>query len=599
MLFELKKIKRSLTLTILNFASTVSVSIIFSVEIAEVYNFKLYAIHYLLLFISLFSLNITAYQPGFLNLNIILKVFISYLIPFFIIGLFFPFSTYYQNLLIILVVSSSFILGHILYLYRKKSISPRCPSVAIYGAGIAGRQIAEDLLNGSKYKPICFIDDSLKLEGDYINGLKVLSYKAFLTSKFKTEINSILIAIPSLDETQRQQILKKLSSEKFSVRILPRWEQLTGTNPTAFQLKKVNFADMFTREEADLDLSKSDYFSGKCVLVSGGGGSIGSELCNSLLATEASKIIVVDHSELALFELEQKLEKENLNKKISYNLGSVLDPDFLTSIFSENAVDIFFHAAAYKHVPIVESNAASGFKNNFLGTKVVYDLCSKNDISDFVLVSTDKSVRPTNLMGATKRLCELYCLSNSKKNKMNISIVRFGNVFGSSGSVLNQFKKQIAKGGPVLVTDPEIERYFMSKKEAASLLLKTASIGDGANLYALDMGKPVKVIDLARKIIEHSGFRPFIKSFGETGNMEIRFTGLRPGEKLYEELLVSGNFSNTSHKKIFLIREDIPNITEVNEIEEKILTSLRNNDINSYKEILKNKWVQYSEPNTK
>jgi FlaA1/EpsC-like NDP-sugar epimerase len=559
-------------------------------------NFVIFLLYSILLFISILSHKILYFRPGYLSISIFTRVISTYFSPFVIV--FFIPDNFIIEVHITFTALLVLITSHIIFLKYSKPNPRYKKKVAIYGAGIAGRNLSEDLLSGSQYDPVCFIDDDIKLEQNFFYGRKIFSFHNFLKSKYSAKVEMVFVAMPSINSQLKKNIISALQDENFIVRTLPEWENIGQTNPTVFHLKDASPADFFERPEVDLEyLNNNDYFKGKTVVVSGGGGSIGSELCIRLLSTSIEKLVIIEHSELAVFELEKTIlkikEKNPYSINIKYFLGSCGDKELLGEIFNDSSVDIFFHAAAYKHVPLLEKNFKAAFKNNFLSTKSVNDFCSLNNVENFVLVSTDKAVRPTNIMGVSKRLCELYCLANGNSKGMNTTVVRFGNVLGSSGSVLNEFNTQIQQGGPVLVTHPNIERYFMSRVEAATLLLRCASLNKGSNLFVLDMGEAIRIVDLARKSIERSGYIPYIESMGEKGDIEIIFTGLRPGEKLYEELLVSGKFIKTSHEKIVKMMEKMPLSGEVKALEDNIFSAIKNDNLNELNIALKSDWLSY------
>lgn len=410
-------------------------------------------------------------------------------------------------------------------------------SMVIYGAGSAGLKIENELRN-SEYKLVCFIDDDVSLQKRSIDGVEIVSLEKFKEKNIKVDL--LIVAIPSAKHERVKEVYEKVNEFATTIKVLPSLENILQDKPVSTQLKNVEVEDLLARHPKGLDREKIDQFiQDKVVLVTGAGGSIGSEICRQCVIHGAKKLIFVEHSEYNLYAIDQEL---NSTCEVVPVMVSVRDKNSLESVFNKYSVDIVVHAAAYKHVPMVEDNIHQGISNNILGTKHTIDLASKYGVKKFVLVSTDKAVRPTNVMGTTKRICELY--AQNKKSDMEIVAVRFGNVLGSSGSVIPKFKEQIQNGGPVTVTHPDITRYFMLIPEACELVLQAGSLGKGGEIFILDMGEPVKIVDLASKLIELSGAK----------DIDIEFSGLRPGEKLYEELLIDDTDCTTDYEGITVAR---------------------------------------------
>ena len=418
--------------------------------------------------------------------------------------------------------------------------------VAIYGAGSAGIKIANEL-KLSEYKVLYFIDDDTSLQKRSIDGKKILSRDQFKAICKDKKLDLLMIAVPSAKSESIKDIYEELHDFAKTLKVLPSLENILQDKPISNQLKDVEVEDLLARHPKGLDKNKiSDFIDAKVVMITGAGGSIGSEICRQCLKYGASKLILVEHSEYNLYAIEHELVslmQSELEVQIIPKMLNVKDKDSLDEVFAKYKPDIVVHAAAYKHVPMVEENISSGILNNIIGTKTCIDLAVKYEVEKFVLISTDKAVRPTNVMGTTKRICELYA-QNKNSSKTEIVAVRFGNVLGSSGSVIPKFKEQIKNGQNITVTHPDITRYFMLIPEACELVLQAGSLGNGGEIFILDMGTPVKIVDLAQKLIDLSGAE----------NIKIEFSGLRPGEKLYEELLIDDTDCSTQYDGITVAR---------------------------------------------
>lgn len=438
--------------------------------------------------------------------------------------------------------------------------------VAIYGAGAAGVQLAAALKQTSEFQPICFVDDNISMTGLIVSGLEVKKPSSLNYLVESKKIKRILVAIPSLSGSDRIALFERFSRLNCEVQIMPSYVELISGHSTVSDLRVVSPEDLLGRDKIELDnpeILKS--YAGRNIMVTGAGGSIGSELCRQLFLCSPRKIILFERSEHQLYEIDSELSQlaKSSNIEIVRCLASITDRASLDSVIQAEQVDVILHAAAYKHVPLVEENEVEGARNNILGTFEVADAARTAGIERFILISTDKAVRPTNVMGATKRIAELIIQDlQSRKTTTKFSMVRFGNVLGSSGSVVPLFNRQIEHGGPVTVTHADVTRYFMTIPEAARLVLLAGSFSRGDDLFVLDMGKPVKIIDLAKKMIELAN-RTVKDESNPEGDIEIEITGLRPGEKLYEELLIDGVSTKASpHEKIFRATE-----TSLSEIE--------------------------------
>ena len=420
---------------------------------------------------------------------------------------------------------------------------------AIYGAGLAGQQIAAALHRSDDYLPICFIDDKASLHGQSLSGLKIYAPKKALGKLGKFHIEEILLAMPSVSRARKKEMIEFFELADVKIMELPGVTQLVGGQVQVSDIREVDIIDLLGRDPVPPKpelLEKN--IKNKVVMVTGAGGSIGSELCRQIVKHQPKLLVLFEMSEFALYSIDRELQNSGI--QVVPVLGSVTNQAKLERIIAEYQIQTVYHAAAYKHVPLVEANPFEGIYNTSIGTARSVDAAVKQGVETFVLISTDKAVRPTNVMGASKRMAELYCQGlAATKPQTQISIVRFGNVLGSSGSVVPLFKKQIAQGGPVTVTHPEVTRYFMTIPEAAQLVIQAGAMGTGGDVFLLDMGEPVKIVDLAKQMIRLSGFRP-IDENGQ-GDIEIQFTGLRPGEKLYEELLIDQeNVEKTEHERI-------------------------------------------------
>lgn len=431
--------------------------------------------------------------------------------------------------------------------------------VLIYGAGSAGIQLASALNITRKLYPVGFIDDSKELLGSNVSGLKVFSVNDIEDLINKYKVNEILIAIPSASRSNRFNITEKLERYPVKVRMLPGLTELAQGKVKIDELLQVSIKDLLGRksvEPNELLLGKN--ITNKTVVVTGAGGSIGSELCRQITRLKPKALILYEINELALYEIDKELNSDYSQSFVIYPiLGNVNNKNRLKNLFTRLEVDTIYHAAAYKHVPMVELNNTEGVNNNIFGTLNCALAAIESGVKNFVLISTDKAVRPTNTMGATKRIAELILQSLAiKQNTTKFSMVRFGNVLNSSGSVIPLFKKQIIEGGPVTVTDKKIIRYFMTVTEAVELTIQAGAMATGGDVFVLDMGKPVKIQELAQKMIRLSGLK--VKDdINPDGDIEIKYTGLRPGEKLYEELLIGDNVTKTENPLIMRAKEEM------------------------------------------
>lgn len=437
-------------------------------------------------------------------------------------------------------------------LLHQKSVSTSSSRVMIYGAGQAGRQLMASLREQDSSQVFGFFDDDPTLIGGYVAGARVYAGNQAADIIQKQDVNTVLLAMPRSSRYERKLILDRLSDLKVKVQSLPGIHQLIEGKASMSDVREVDIADLLGRDPVPpVDQLFRKNIEHKVVMVTGAGGSIGSELCRQIIKSHPKALIIFELSEFALYSIEKEL-RALTSLPIIAILGSVAKEERLREIMQRYCVQTVYHAAAYKHVPLVEMNPFEGVINNTLGTAHCALAAMHATVETFVLISTDKAVRPTNVMGATKRLAELVCqgLAQLPNSKTQFSMVRFGNVLGSSGSVVPLFRQQLKDGGPLTVTDPEMTRYFMTIPEAAQLVIQAGAMGTGGDVFLLDMGEPVKINDLARKMIQLSGLA--IKETEDgPGDIGIRYSGLRPGEKLYEELLIDGdNISRTTHPLI-------------------------------------------------
>lgn len=432
--------------------------------------------------------------------------------------------------------------------------------VIIYGAGQQGVQLCQSLLSSRDYKPVAFIDDDRKKQNTQINGLPVLAQPDLELLSQQRGCKKILLALGNTGFSQRKKLIEQLARYPLEVLTAPAVADIVSGKARIEEVREVEIDDLLGREAVSPDAQLiGRNISNKVVLVTGAGGSIGSELCRQALRQNPKQLILLELNEFSLYAIEQELQQlkqqENLAADIISILGSVQRQNRLETIFTTFKVQTIYHAAAYKHVPLVEHNVVEGVRNNVFGTWYCAEAAIKAGVERFVLVSTDKAVRPTNVMGTSKRLAELVLQAlNQRQQDTLFCMVRFGNVLGSSGSVVPLFRRQIKQGGPITVTHPDIIRYFMTIPEASQLVLQAGAMGKGGDVFVLDMGEPVKIVNLAKKMIQLSGLSEKTDN-NPDGDIEIQFTGLRPGEKLYEELLIGDNVEGSSHPRIMTANE--------------------------------------------
>ena len=458
------------------------------------------------------------------------------------------------NLLFIDLIFYVFTINILVYIYKYYHTvgkAKRNKTLVIYGAGKAGLQLQREFLS-SDFKLVCFIDDDEVLHQRSIDGISIYSKEKYCNLFANDKFDMIIVAMPSASKEQIKIVYENMQQYFKTIKILPSMQNILKKEEFSKQLKDISVEDLLARHPKDLDKQKIEKFiKDKVVLITGAGGSIGSEISRQCANFGASELILLDHSEFNLYSIAEEL----CEFKPHLVMQSVSNLELLDKTFEKYKPDIVIHAAAYKHVPLVEDNIGEAIINNIIGTKNTIDCAIKHDVKKFVLISTDKAVRPTNVMGTTKRICELYAQNINTPQNTEIVAVRFGNVLGSSGSVIPKFKAQIEAGKNITVTHPDITRYFMLIPEACELVLQAGSIGRGGEIFILDMGEPIKIVDLAKKMIELSG----------RDDIDIEFSGLRPGEKLYEELLINDSDMKTEYESITVAGKTEYDIKQLNQ----------------------------------
>ncbi len=491
----------------------------------------------------------------------------------------------YACLAILFMLGSRFGLRLLFQHYAKEQLGE---PIIIYGAGSAGNQLAMSLKQDNHYTPIAFVDDNPKLHGRRLQGIEVYHPEKVNDLVKDYNVKRILLAIASIPSERKKEIYEQLEHLRIKVKTIPAYSQIVSGELSIENLRDVNVEDLLGRTPVEPVSKLMDKcIKDKVVLVTGAGGSIGSELCRQIVKLEPKRIVLMDNSEFALYSIHKDLagptHDEDKNWIIPV-IGNILDSKLIDDVLVSHSVDTIYHAAAYKHVPLVEQNIVEGVKNNVLGTYQLAQKALHHKVENMVLISTDKAVRSTNVMGASKRVAEFVLQAFSTiKGHTRFSMVRFGNVLGSSGSVVPLFKSQIKMGGPITVTHPEITRYFMTIPEAAQLVIQAGALAKGGEVFVLDMGKPVKILDLARKMIHLTGYSDDPSS---DRYIDVNFSGLRPGEKLYEELLVDDNALGTEHPRIMCARETFLEIQELEALVTGIEAAIELRDSAAIKDIL-------------
>ncbi|MGP9791654.1 polysaccharide biosynthesis protein [Roseinatronobacter sp. NSM] len=470
----------------------------------------------------------------------------------------------------------------------RKPILRGCAPAIIYGAGNAGQQLVAALHLGVEYMPVAFVDDDTRLHGMTINGVRVHSTAELPNLTRRWNIKEVLLAMPSVNRVRRRRIVARLEKLEVGVKTIPGMGDLISGRASFTDLRPVTPEDLLGRDPvpAKPDLMQRN-IAGKVVLVTGAGGTIGAELCRQIIAHGPTQLVMLDVSESALYDISTELSDASggQDARLVPVLGSVQNPGRIRAILRRFKVQTIYHAAAYKHVVLVEENLIEGVHNNVFGTRILAQAATEAGVENFILVSTDKTVRPTNVMGASKRLAELICQAQAQtQKKTTFSMVRFGNVLGSSGSVIPRFRRQIEQGDIVTVTHPKVTRYFMTITEAAQLVIQAGAMARGGDVFVLDMGEPVRILDLAKSMIRQYGLTPYMlmqdgQSVPETGDIGIAITGLKKGEKLYEELLIGNNPAGTEHPRIMTASEISMVADDLNALLDTLLVACRNFDL--------------------
>ena len=488
------------------------------------------------------------------------------------------------------MAASFFIIGSRLIANSYLSESSSEKKVVIYGAGSAGIQLASALRVSKEMQPIAFIDSNPSLHNTFLGGIKVLSPIKLKKLALRKKVDEVLIAMPSASKTTLVSLLKEIENYSVKVRILPGLAALAQGKVSVSELKEVDISDLLGRfeVEANQELINKN-IKDRAVLITGAGGSIGSEIARQVVKNKPRMIIILDSNEYSLYKIRNELEANSHDVEVKTILANVTDKKRMTEVCKVFDIDTIYHSAAYKHVSIVEENPFEAVSNNIFGTQVCAQAAIDANVDTFVLISTDKAVRPTNIMGATKRFAELILQSmayeESYDNRTRMTMVRFGNVIGSSGSAIPLFQKQIKEGGPVTVTHPEVIRYFMSIPEAAELVIQAGAMGEGGDVFVLDMGEPVNIYEIAKRLVNLSGMELNDEDNPE-GDIEIIFTGLRPGEKLYEELLIGDNVTATKHSQILRAQEDFLSKVKLEHFLSLLKKAEESGDVKSLKKIL-------------
>lgn len=491
-------------------------------------------------------------------------------------------------MLCFLLISGSRLLARELFLKNDNPQDKRKKNILIYGSGSSGRQLSAAMSNSNDYSLVGYIDDDPKLQQNFINGIQVYSFSKvpFLIKNYN--VSEVLLALPSISRTRRKAIIENLNPLPISVKSIPTIKELAGGALKIDDLLEINIADLLGRDsvKANKVLMQTKIYD-KSVMVTGAGGSIGSELCRQIILLKPKTIILYEISEASLYLIEQELLSLKISGvQIHPILGSVKSKEHFQNVCVTYKIQTIYHTAAYKHVPLVEFNQSEGVLNNVIGTMIAAQVALATKVETFVLISTDKAVRPTNIMGASKRAAELVLQALSKMPGFTcFTMVRFGNVLDSSGSVIPLFKKQIRHGGPITVTDKNVVRYFMTIPESVELVIQAGSMAKGGDVFVLDMGEPIHIYDLAIKMIQLSGLE-VLDASNPNGDIEIKFTGLRPGEKLFEELLVDANAISTENELIMRAEEKMISWNELEPVLFKINKAALNSDDQKVRELL-------------
>lgn len=510
---------------------------------------------------------------------------------------------------VLMILSTGGLRFTIRNILRQPVKSNRQP-VAIYGAGEAGRQLQHALFHGPEYEPVAYIDDDPSLQNTLIGGRRVFSQSDINWLAREMKIKSVLLALPSISRARRREIVEEIEPLGLEIKTIPGMADIVSGQASFNELRNVTPEDLLGRDPVPPhpDLMGRN-ITGKVVLVSGAGGSIGSELCRQIILYDPAALVLFDISEYSLYsittELRETLARNRKTVKLEAILGSVLNEGRVCSVLSAFGVQTIYHAAAYKHVVLVEENVADGIVNNVFGTKILAKAAAAQGVENFIMISTDKAVRPTNFMGASKRMAELVCQTiATEQNRTKFSTVRFGNVLGSSGSVIPRFKAQIENGGPVTVTHREITRFFMTIPEAAQLVIQAGAMSKGGDVFVLDMGDPVKILDLAHSMIRLHGLKPYIIDHTEqvesrNGDIAIQIVGLNKGEKLYEELLIGNDPKGTDHPRIMTATEVSLTTDKLNVFLDRLERACSGYDIAAVRQIFREAPLGYQPTDSK
>lgn len=487
-----------------------------------------------------------------------------------------------------------------------QSQSRRKVPVIIYGAGTSGRQLMASLKRGPEYVPVAFVDDADHLHGSDVEGVRIYGPAELPRLIKSSKAKTLLLALPSLTRAQRKAVLDRLDQLPVRLRTVPGVADLVSGKAEVADLREIAIEDLLGRDPVppDANLLEAN-IRGKVVMVTGAGGSIGAELCRQILHLCPTTLILFEISEYMLYEIHRNLQQviasQHLKIEVVPLLGSVCDRDRMLSVLRQWQIQTLYHAAAYKHVPMVELNIIEGIRNNCFGTAIAAEAAVAESVESFILISTDKAVRSTNVMGASKRIAEMICQAWAlHQEKTKFSMVRFGNVLGSSGSVIPQFRHQIAKGGPITVTHPEINRYFMTIPEAAQLVIQAGALAKGGDVFVLDMGPPIRIVDLAQRMARLYGLRPVVLPAGVQeggvidGDINIIFSGLRPGEKMYEELIIGSNAMPTIHPRIQTAKEFYLKWEDLGEVLSNLERACRARSIEDVMSVLKSAGTGYA-----
>ena len=551
-----------------------------------------------LLFIPIFHYaKIYEFIPKYFDLSLFIRIFYSTIVYATI--LFLIFSNFNLGIPRSIAIIQPIIFCFLIFLLRISSISKASgkkkteKNVIIYGAGTAGFQLLNSINESREFSVKLFIDDDQNKVGKIISGIKIISLDDAEKYIKKLNISSIIVAIPSLNLNNKRELISRCEKLNLNIKTLPTLSDIINEKISIKDVNNLNINDLINRDVKIKEFNKKE-FKGKNILITGAGGSIGSELCKQIVFQSPSRLILLDHSEYNLYAIKEKLEKiielNDLNINLIFSLTSINNFDLLKKLLTQFDLDYIFHAAAYKHVELVENNISESLNNNFFGTLNLVSLCDQLNSKNFILISSDKAVRPTSIMGASKRLSELIVQAYATKNgsATTYSIVRFGNVLGSSGSVINKFNDQIDQGNYVTVTHPEVTRFFMTVQESVNLIIHASLMAKGGEIFLLDMGKPLKIIDVAKKMIELRGLKVFDNISG-SGDIAIKIIGLKPGEKLYEELLIDGDAKISNNPNIFYGKDSHIEFPKLRKLINELQSIVNENDLMKVRKFLKDK----------